>query len=123
MSIFREFGVAVFHVWRAAAVEWTKVSRPTIRVEFVADRPQRPQKNRLYVTKQAGEPAFGAMACPCGCGETLNLRFFGARRPRWAIYWDWWRRPTVRPSVWRQSGCGSHFHLTNGRVDWCNSRP
>jgi len=105
--------------WQAIAAEWAKVSPPTVRVELVKDRPQRPRKSRLYVTQQAGQPAFGAMACPCGCGETLNLRFFGERRPRWSIQWDRRRRPTVRPSIWRQSGCRSHFHLTGGRVDWC----
>jgi len=119
MRVGHHISAAVRGVWRAAAAEWAKVYRPTIRVEFVADRPQKPQKNKLYVTQQAGEPAFGSMACPCGCGETLNLRFFGERRPRWSVRWDHRLRPTVRPSVWRQLGCRSHFHLTAGRVDWC----
>jgi hypothetical protein len=119
MKIGRKIGAVVRGACRAIVAKWAKVSAPTIRVEFVKDRPQQPHKNRLYVTQQAGHPAFGAMACPCGCGETLNLRFFGERRPRWSVRWDRRRRPTVRPSVWRQSGCRSHFHLTAGRVDWC----
>jgi hypothetical protein len=93
--------------------------RPRVRLEAVIERPRNPKRGRLYVTLQAGEPAFGTMLCPCGCGETLNLRFFGDRRPRWSIIWDQRKRPTVRPSIWRQAGCGSHFHLNAGRVDWC----
>lgn len=119
MTLRRQISAAVRGVRRAFAAQWAKASRPTIVTELVADRPRHPRKNRLYVTQQAGQPAFGAMACPCGCGETLNLRFFGARRPRWSVSWDHRRRPTVRPSVWRQSGCRSHFFLTAGRIDWC----
>jgi hypothetical protein len=119
MKLRDQISAAARGLWRAAAAEWAKVSRPTIRVELVADRPRKPLKNRLYVTQQAGEPAFGAMACPCGCGETLNLRFFGERRPRWSVRWNRRQRPTVKPSIWRQTGCRSHFHLTAGRVDWC----
>lgn len=93
--------------------------RPSIRVQAVAERPRRLNRRCLYVTFQAGAPAFGVMICPCGCGETLNLRFFGERHPRWSVTWDRRKRPTVLPSIWRKSGCRSHFHLTAGRVRWC----
>ncbi|WP_373852844.1 DUF6527 family protein [Brevundimonas abyssalis] len=93
--------------------------RPRVQLELVAERPRKLRRRRLYVSLQAGAPAFGTMLCPCGCGETLNLRFFGNRRPRWSVAWDREARPTVRPSIWRRTGCGSHFNLVRGRVLWC----
>lgn len=98
------------------ADSWLRLS---IRIQPVAERPRSPKRRRLYVTFQAGAPAFGVMICPCGCGETLNLRFFGERNPRWSVTWDGRKRPTVLPSIWRKSGCHSHFHLIAGRVRWC----
>lgn len=92
--------------------------RPDIAVELVPERPVRPKPHRLYVTQQQGEPAFGCLVCPCGCGDTLQLRFFGERRPRWSVTWDLRHKPTVTPSVWRQSGCRSHFYLDAGRIRW-----
>ena len=92
--------------------------RPRTKVALVVERPTTPRKNRLYVTIQAGEPAFGVMICPCGCGETLNLRFLQNRRPRWDLL-SKKGNATVRPSIWRTTGCRSHFFLINGRVAWC----
>lgn len=89
-----------------------------IKTLIVTERPRRLRRGRLYVTRQANGPAFGFMLCPCGCAETIHLRFFGARRPRWRLLSM--RGPaTVWPSVWRSTGCRSHFFLTRGRIDWC----
>lgn len=93
--------------------------RPRIAIEVVAERPARPRPHRLYVTRQQNEPAFGSLVCPCGCREVLQLRFFGHRRPRWFVTWDRRRSATVTPSIWRRSGCKSHFYLTGGRIRWC----
>ncbi|MFN4175538.1 DUF6527 family protein [Phenylobacterium sp.] len=93
--------------------------RPDIRVHMVTERPTQLRPHRLYVTRQADGPAFGFLLCPCGCGETLHLRFFGERRPRWQVRHDARGRASVTPSVWRQAGCRSHFILTSGRVRWC----
>src|SRR3546814_5305776 len=42
------------------------------------------------------------MLCPCGCGETIHLRFMGERRPRWSLG-SLSGRATVFPSIWRQA--------------------
>ncbi|WP_363201475.1 DUF6527 family protein [Phenylobacterium sp.] len=59
------------------------------------------------------------MLCPCGCRETLHVRFLPNRRPRWDLVVGADRTATLHPSVWRQVGCGSHFILTKGNVRWC----
>lgn len=75
--------------------------------------------DRLYVTSSAQGPAFGFLRCPCGCGETLHLRFFGARRPRWDLQVGDRHAATLTPSIWRQTGCRSHFVLARGKIRWC----
>lgn len=93
--------------------------RPAIKARMTSERPTNAKPNRLYLTVQHGQPAFGFMVCPCGCGETLHLRFFGDRRPRWSVSIDNSGRVSVEPSIWRKTGCGSHFHLRRGLIHWC----
>jgi len=99
-------------------LEVRKWFRRSIWIVEAAERPQTLRPHRLYVTRHAHGPAFGFMLCPCGCGETIQLRFMGDRRPRWSLESPS-GRPTVFPSVWRQSGCRSHFFVRHGHIDWC----
>ncbi|WP_315838659.1 DUF6527 family protein [Bradyrhizobium prioriisuperbiae] len=60
------------------------------------------------------------MRCPCGCGETIELLVIQEAEPRWDLLVDGSGRPTLKPSVWIQHGCRSHFWLRCGRVEWCD---
>jgi len=100
---------------RRRLLDWL---RPPILVVLVPERPTKLCRNILYVTQQANGPAFGFLRCPCGCKQTLHLRFFGDRRPRWELQ-TLSGKATVHPSVWRQTGCKSHFVLRDGKVNWC----
>jgi len=106
---------------RAVAAAWAQLRerlRPKVRVRFTDERPQRLRQYTLYVTSGAQGPTFGFLRCPCGCGGTLHLRFFGVRRPRWKLQTDARRIATLTPSVWRQTGCCSHFVLRDGKIHW-----
>jgi hypothetical protein len=92
---------------------------PPVLMRLVDERPSACIPRLLYVTTAGELPAFGFMRCPCGCGEILHLRFAGERRPRWRVSADAQGRVSVTPSVWRSTGCKSHFVLTRGRVHWC----
>jgi hypothetical protein len=59
------------------------------------------------------------LICPCGCGEVIELNLLEQARPRWSVQEHPDRTITLAPSVWRQKGCRSHFHLRRGRIDWC----
>jgi len=53
--------------------------------------------------------------CPCGCGELITLNLDKRTGPHWRI----WRRKnslSINPSVWRTSGCQSHFVLKQNHV-------
>lgn len=62
---------------------------------------------------------YAVLACPCGCGELIQLSLFSDERPRWRLTSDE-GIPTLAPSVWRHRGCQSHFLLRNGVVRWCS---
>ncbi|MGO7611084.1 DUF6527 family protein [Rhizobium ruizarguesonis] len=40
--------------------------------------------------------------------------------PRWDVALDEAGKPTLHPSVWRKSGCRSHFWMKRGRIHWCD---
>jgi hypothetical protein len=73
----------------------------------------------LIFVIDAGIEKWACLKCPGGCGATIPLSLNPNRRPRWAVTLDWFQRPTVKPSVHQKNGCGCHFWITKGRIDWC----
>lgn len=57
--------------------------------------------------------------CPCGCQDVVSLAMQPPHQPRWSLDIDGEKRPTLHPSIWRNTGCMSHFWVRDGRVDWC----
>jgi hypothetical protein len=62
-----------------------------------------------------------ALACPDACGDVLTINLDARAGRAWRLYTND-RRVTLWPSVWRDSGCCSHFIIWNGLVIWCDSR-
>lgn len=73
----------------------------------------------VVLARDVDEDWCVGMRCPCGCGETLELLIIREVTPRWDLSIKEADLPSLRPSVWRQIGCRSHFWLRDGRVDWC----
>ena len=73
----------------------------------------------LVLARDDGDDWSVGMRCPCGCGATIELMVLPEAMPRWDIRTDEAGRPTLHPSVWKQSGCRSHFWIRNGRIHWC----
>lgn len=59
------------------------------------------------------------IACPDGCGEHLTINLDSRAGPAWRCYGN---GPDVSlfPSVWRDSGCRSHFIIWRSRIYWCD---
>ena len=57
-----------------------------------------------------------SLACPCGCGLTMDLSI---EPHRWRIEWDG-EHLSVCPSV-SSSGlpCRSHYWIQSNRIEWC----
>lgn len=59
------------------------------------------------------------MTCPDDCGDTLTINL----DPRTDKAWRFYRRRnqvSVFPSIWRDTGCSSHFIIWNHSIVWCD---
>ncbi len=71
------------------------------------------------VLVQRGRPRSVIMKCPCGCGEELVINLDDRIGPAWRLYRDK-RGLTLFPSVWRESGCRSHFIVWHDTILMCS---
>jgi len=85
---------------------------------LVEDLPKVPDRRTLYVVGEGPYRWFAAMVCPCGCGDLIKLNIRNDSHPYWRVIE---RRGAVSldPSVWRTTGCRSHFFYTKNRIRWC----
>ncbi|MBK8322351.1 MAG: hypothetical protein IPL06_06320 [Betaproteobacteria bacterium] len=63
-----------------------------------------------------GQPRWLILRCPCGCGEDIPINLDQRAGKAWRYYEGGPRGATVFPSVWRDSGCESHFIIWGGRI-------
>jgi hypothetical protein len=82
--------------------------------------PERLPKRDLVLARDGKEDWCVGLNCPCGCGQKIELLVIPEAKPRWDLKTDTKGRPSLRPSVWLQQGCRSHFWLRDGRVQWCD---
>jgi len=104
--------------WRNFRERWL----PARRVRFVEgdSLPASLTGRGVVVACEEGELWSAGLRCPCGCGDVLELALIEEAQPRWSLQVDRRGRPSLSPSVWRRTGCRSHFWLHEGRVRWCD---
>jgi hypothetical protein len=66
-----------------------------------------------------GIPRTVVFQCPCGCGDILTVNVDPESGIAWELRTDG-KTVTLLPSVWRTTGCRSHFILFKSRVWWCD---
>ena len=87
-------------------------------VSTMSDVPKSLARDHIYLVGPRNQQKWAIMACPCGCGDRIDVNLMRARRPAWPLKW---RRGEVdlSPSLWRpKSTCGSHFWLRGSRIVW-----
>lgn len=62
-----------------------------------------------------GLPRSLVMACPCGCGDQLTINLDSRSGPAWRFV-NRGGKVTLYPSVWRESGCKSHFVVWRNEI-------
>jgi hypothetical protein len=55
------------------------------------------------------------IACPCGCGDQLTINLDSRSGPAWRFA-ERGEKVTLYPSVWRESGCRSHFVVWQNEI-------
>lgn len=73
----------------------------------------------IYLAREDGENWAVAFKCPCGCKDRIELQLIAEASPNWHLANDHNKHPTLHPSIWRTTGCKSHFWLRKGRIHWC----
>lgn len=96
--------------------------QPTIRLRVVVSIPKRPLPQNAYLVIEDGIEEYLALLCPCRCGETIYLNLLPDDRPCWRLERGRNQTFSVHPSVWRTTGCCSHFFLRAGKVIWYRGR-
>jgi hypothetical protein len=107
-----------FRDWSAAQ------ALPSIAFSAITDIAAPPSNNTVqagafYRVMRHRQPKWALFLCPCGCREVVTLSLQAVHRPHWRVRSSEQQRPSLRPSVWRDVGCRSHFWIEDGRVYWC----
>ena len=101
---------------------WRLVDRLGLRTGFAAevvdDVPEVLEPETVYLVGEDSLPWSAALLCPCGCGSTIRVSLVAGDRPRWRAKRHFSGSVTLHPSIWRNSGCRSHFFLRRGRIVW-----
>jgi hypothetical protein len=67
------------------------------------------------VLVERGRPRLLVLMCPSGCGEVFSINLDGQAGKAWRLY----RKRgsiTLFPSVWRDTGCQSHFIISRDQI-------
>ena len=86
----------------------------------VSELPEELSDRTVYLVGENGHLWYAAMVCPCGCREVCHMSLMLDGRPRWKLARHARGRISLTPSIWRKTGCHSHFFLQDGRVLWCD---
>ena len=63
-----------------------------------------------------GKPRWLLLRCPCGCGEEIPVNVDARAGKAWRLYRGSITGITLFPSVWRDTGCESHFVIWRNRI-------
>ena len=87
--------------------------------ERVDDFPDSLDPTKIYLVGENGYVWAAAMLCPCGCGDIIKLNLLKKARPCWSVKEHRDGCITISPSIWRKTGCKSHFIIFHGTIHWC----
>ena len=111
-------------IWFVALIRkvkqwWKDWFIPPYRTRYVEDLPQEPKRKTIYIIRDEGFIEHASLLCSCGCGAFLHMNLIPDERPCWFVTEHSNGTVTLKPSVWRQKGCRSHFFFIRGRIQWC----
>ena len=117
MKIFSWFATRFSRLRRWFRRDQPKYRR-IIRVDSLPDVPALADDEIALVVDGAA-PKWVVLNCPCGCQEQIRASLMRSHYPHWELQIEGDESVTLHPSLWRASGCGSHFFLRRGKVQWC----
>lgn len=98
---------------------WYRFRYRRLKIIVVDDIPDHANAGYLCLVGEAGDYWAASMRCPCGCGDTITLNLIGPR-PVWQAVMAQPGTVSLRPSVYRLTGCKSHYWVRDGVVIWAS---
>jgi hypothetical protein len=91
-----------------------------LQTVYLEELPEKSDPKAVYVLGEGQNRWFVSFLCPCGCGAMLQMSLLSEDKPHWRLI----VHPedgtiSIHPSVWRHTGCHSHFFLRRGLIEWC----
>lgn len=65
---------------------------------------------------ERGRPRWLLISCPCGCGDEFPINLDPRAGPAWRLYRNQRTGLSLFPSVWRDSGCCSHYIIWRNQI-------
>lgn len=62
------------------------------------------------------QPRWLLLSCPCGCGDEFPINLDPRAGPAWRLYMSKYTGISLYPSVWRESGCESHYVIWRDKI-------
>ena len=100
-------------------VAWIYPTKVRWQSEYVEELPDDPQKGIVYLVKEGEQVWLAVLRCPCGCNSVIQLCCIRKSRPSWRYQINSDGGVSLHPSVWRTTGCKSHFFIRDGKIRWC----
>jgi len=107
MKIFRKIAVKL--------VEWLQ---PEYKFVYVEEMTENVKSKTIYIVGDTMQPWLLAFRCPCGCQNVIQLNLLKDATPCWKFRITKKKKITIFPSVWRTTGCKSHFCIRKSKIDW-----
>ena len=85
-------------------------------VDTRSDVNDRLQRRGDAVLVRRDRPRWLIMMCPCGCNDIIPINLDERSGAAWEFYGDQTNGLSVFPSIWRDTGCKSHFIVWYGRI-------
>jgi len=95
-----------------------KKYQPDYRGVSVRELPESFEPKTVYVVGDEGHKWVAAFTCPCGCNQVIQLNLLKDSNVLWRVTIHRDTSITIRPSVWRITGCRSHFTINRGHLRW-----
>ena len=89
---------------------------------FCEDLPENVSDKTFYIVGEKRNPWVLVFKCPCGCNQTIQLNLLKEADPCWSFRITSKKEINIRPSIWRTTGCKSHFVVRNNKIDWVRER-
>lgn len=90
---------------------------PLYTTQTFPDEPDQLEPLVVYLIGENEHLWHAALLCPCGCGEVIRLNLLTDDEPCWRVQLSR-KGVSFKPSIWRTTGCRSHFFLRSGRILW-----